>query len=588
MFLVLSSDLKMWNIENTAEILLLGEWCRTQETNKILANRPFKIVPYHWLKKRKVIEDTIFLKKTYEKWIPLIAEQLNVIHTTAYSTSYWEVMIGPWFSKFLCAVFDKYKCIKNAIDTNNISNVLIYQYRDHELVPNDLDQYVEFSHEEPWNTYIFTLLIHFLKNIPYQEIENFNYNQGSLESSIKEKSKLKFKYFINAIYYFFSKRKTGLFIYGNKLNLFERALMQVLCKQAIFLKKEIVYKLTFNADSSLRKKLFFSYQNEFENFLAYLLPIQIPKCYLEGYQSYQQFIKNKFPKEAKIILISEWIYGDEAFKIWLAQMKEKGAKLYLEQHGGCYGISQLSISEYYELRVADKYLTWGWKSGQYANKLCPCPSIKLSKIKRKIKTNQSNNGKVLLTLVEQARYTVHVDDRGILGPNFLDYIKNISALLDQLEEMLQGNFHIKLYPAERGWEMKTRLAKHKNNFLPHDMDLYTALNHSALHVSTYNGTTFLETFTANYPTLLYWPESMASIRNSAKQPFDELEKLGILHRDSISLGNKLSEVKNNIQEWWRDNDRQYFLKEFCKSFALSDDKYFSILRKELKKDLLEL
>ena len=41
--------------------------------------------------------------------------------------------------------------------------------------------------------------------------------------------------------------------------------------------------------------------------------------------------------------------------------KELGAKIILAQHGGGYNMFKFDESQKYELKICDKYLSWGWK-----------------------------------------------------------------------------------------------------------------------------------------------------------------------------------------------------------------------------------
>ena len=46
---------------------------------------------------------------------------------------------------------------------------------------------------------------------------------------------------------------------------------------------------------------------------------------------------------------------------------EFGAPLVIAQHGGHYGIGSFSSTEEHELKVSNKYLSWGWNSLLYKN-----------------------------------------------------------------------------------------------------------------------------------------------------------------------------------------------------------------------------
>ena len=39
----------------------------------------------------------------------------------------------------------------------------------------------------------------------------------------------------------------------------------------------------------------------------------------------------------------------------------------LGTHGGCYGHYDIHFSEYFETKISDTYLTWGWKDNKKNN-----------------------------------------------------------------------------------------------------------------------------------------------------------------------------------------------------------------------------
>ena len=52
--------------------------------------------------------------------------------------------------------------------------------------------------------------------------------------------------------------------------------------------------------------------------------------------------------------------ADGLHKFKIAHEVERGSKLYLKQLGGVYGTSKNLISEYFDLKISDKFLSWGW------------------------------------------------------------------------------------------------------------------------------------------------------------------------------------------------------------------------------------
>ena len=74
-----------------------------------------------------------------------------------------------------------------------------------------------------------------------------------------------------------------------------------------------------------------------------------------------KIIRNKnFPKNPKVIVSSNGQTYNESFKFWAATQTDKGANLVINQHGGGYGYTDSLISETHEIKICDKYFTWGW------------------------------------------------------------------------------------------------------------------------------------------------------------------------------------------------------------------------------------
>ena len=107
------------------------------------------------------------------------------------------------------------------------------------------------------------------------------------------------------------------------------------------------------------------------------------------------------------------------------------------------------------------------------------------------------------------------------------------------------------------------------------------LSRCTLCVSTYNGTIFLEAFTANYPTLLYWNPEYFELRPDAKPYYDELHSAGILHYTPESAARKVNEIYKDPLEWWHLPEIQNAKDYFCKRFAYIGKDWLDEWRSEL-------
>ena len=63
--------------------------------------------------------------------------------------------------------------------------------------------------------------------------------------------------------------------------------------------------------------------------------------------------------------------ADGKTKFSIANAISNGSKLILNQVGGSYGVVQNLISQEYDLRVANKFMTWGWIDNKNLNTF-PC------------------------------------------------------------------------------------------------------------------------------------------------------------------------------------------------------------------------
>ena len=103
--------------------------------------------------------------------------------------------------------------------------------------------------------------------------------------------------------------------------------------------------------------------NDFEQFLLSMIPKQIPKVYLEGYQTLiEQIHKLPWPKSPKLIYTSNLLWHDTVAMAYTAEKVEQGSSLVLGQHGGVYGVGKFTFAEEHEIKISDRYLTWGWSS----------------------------------------------------------------------------------------------------------------------------------------------------------------------------------------------------------------------------------
>ncbi len=88
------------------------------------------------------------------------------------------------------------------------------------------------------------------------------------------------------------------------------------------------------------------------------------------------------------------------------------------------------------------------------------------------------------------------------------------------------------------------------------------IRQSRLYIFTYNATTFLESFTMNVPTVIYWNPMHWELRESAAPYFDDLKPVGIFHETPQSAAQHVSVIWDNVDAWWADLALQEVLERF--------------------------
>ena len=107
---------------------------------------------------------------------------------------------------------------------------------------------------------------------------------------------------------------------------------------------------------------------------------------------------------------------------------------------------------------------------------------------------------------------------------------------------------------------------------------------SRLVVHNYNGSPLLETLFHNIPTLIFLNSDNSvfnSLRSSAKPYYDSLQSVGIFHNNLNSISNKLTEVWEDVDDWWYHPITQKARIAFCSRYANNVKDRTNMLKKAL-------
>ena len=564
-------------------VIFLGEWCRLYSRKDIWSGMNAEVTPYHWRESEKLCLDYEYVNSLYESILVELAESLNTMHGVDYSNKYWRILIGPWIANLIHVLYDRWLSITTVISLYDITGTIILESNIKSLVTNDLKEFDELIKTDEWNHNIYAEIINSLDIC--QPLIKKNYKEHQKISEKENRSSI--KTYISKLYLFFSKclsRNQDVFFLGTYISKLELALLQLKLGQFPQFWSPIV-PVIVNYDKEFRNfEIKHQAKNEFEKILLKLIPKHIPRVYLEGYEKLSDQVANSpWPKSPKLIYTANALWAHPVTMAYAAEKVENGTPLVYGQHGGGYGVSKFSFSEEHEIKIAKRYLTWGWDS-KYQSSVIPIGIEKIRKMKRK-KINEYNT--LLMVTLNASRYSFRLG--GETNRNFLDYFEDYFSFTSLLQADVKNNMVVRLNNWDKGWAQPLRW---KDKFPDvklelEDRDIFKLMSESRIVVHTYNSTGILESLAMGIPCILFYDLKNIPLRDSAIPYFEELRQVGILHDNPISAAAHIDNVWNNVDLWWTSDKVQKAVLNFNKRYCHNVDSISSRIKSILKEIIKE-
>lgn len=579
MFLVTTADQRFWKTDE--KILFLGKWCKKYQDKSIWENLDAEVLPYHWDDRQRLYRDYGYAKSIYEKHLLLISEKLNRLHGVQQSVRYWRIVVGQWLHYFIEILYDRYLSIKMAAQSGLVTNTLIVLPDKELCVPLDFTSFDHGFSNDPYNLYLYSLIIQSLQEIPFElKIHSLKmpWNIPQRRMSWKEIVKKMAGRFFSLVPSAFNRH---VFI-SSYLGFDDLIRLQCSLKQLPYLRGPEIQVADVPVNPVLRETLNEEKNgSEFEKILCELIPWQIPKVYVESFRDIESKALKQFPKKPKLIFTANAHAFNEAFKIWAAHQVDGGTKLVISQHGGHYGTGLWNSEEDHEINICDRYHSWGWTSSN--SKVVSMPSGKLLCASRKLKPNP--RGKILWVLMSVPRYAYFMYSIPV-GPQMESYFEDQFCFAEALSSRMKDQMRIRLHPCDFDWEQKKRWRESYPALVVDDgaQNFYQQLNESRLLVATYNATTYLETFVANFPTVLFWNPEHWEFRPEAQPYFERLKEAGILHDDPEETAKWVEKIAGDPSAWWHTETVQTARRIFVERFAMARDDFLEKIRHEVQRE----
>lgn len=583
-FLATTALEEFW--DTTKPMVFLGEWCclyarRTywkQIDSKLLSS------PYN---QTDAIEDSYCrINQLYERVLPLLGSALNSIHGQNHDSRYWRILIGPWLQSYLLVVYDRYVHIKHALDLYPQCTTIGLSENSF-VVPADTLDYSCNLLEDTYNLQLFTRILKALgrdfpcketevaRNPLYAKLLGDSWKRKVLGSVMGVYAKVSAKLFKSVLL------RNSYFPKTVEFELLGRNLGRLLLGWS-----KLVPCPRFDNDIERRSKLRIIDigTNEFERCVSEMLYLDMPQCYIEGYDAVGKVARKNYPNRTNAVFSANAWYYDEHFKLWAAQSAEDGAMLLGIQHGGIYGALGVMPSEDHETSIVDCYYTWGWNRAACRAKVIPIPASKL--MGKEIIGADNGKAGVLWVATSVPRYA---DIFQLFYPQyFSEYLvwqkQFAKALPQDILSVIRFRPHYQSY----SWGIVERLLE----FIPNirieswEVDFQSSLNDCRLYVCDHLSTTFTEALASNKPTILFWNPAINKLRPEAQPHFDLLKKVGILFETPEAAASAVASVYKDVETWWNAPERQMAVLGYCDKFARKSPNAMSIWSDEFKKATL--
>lgn len=575
-FLVTTALEETWPTDGSP-VLFLGEWCRLFNRRNHWGKLDAEVVPYHWDDRSKLHQDYVYLQSVYEEILPILAAKLNELHGVDHSVRYWRILVGPWLGYFIQMLFDRWFMLQKVVRDYDILGVRIIKRGEGEGVPNDMADFSALFVGDDWNELIYGQILEGLL-IPTETIEVGRTRAQHRDSSTRvtptastrvKRTLVKLASHVSGILC----RDDEFFFIHSYLSIKNDLLLQARLGQlpkwwkSVGVPKADYYQKSRQWALLRPETEKADVYGDFLNLLCTMVPKHLPTAYFDfdGYRQLVALTDNlPWPKRPKAIFTSDAYSTDDVFKIWAAAKVEKGIPLVIGQHGGNYGIGRWTFEEEHQVAIADRFITWGWEDSAH-QKVVPVGNLKgfLAKAVPK------KTGVALLVEMTVPRYSSHMYSVPVGAGQWQSYFEDQCRFVEALPEKLRASVLVRLFAHDYGCGQEQRW---RSRFQEISLDsgrkpMSALLKQTRLYISTYNATTYLESLSLNFPTIIFWNTVHWELRESAKPYFERLQGVGIFHETPESAARQMAAVWDDVSGWWESAAVQLVRREFCERYA---------------------
>ena len=565
--------------QSNNSVVYLGPWCVQQQQKSNTYDENTHVLNRTPISLEERFKRNNFADDVIEKLLPDLAAALNAVHQTQHSVQFWRICTGYWLSIFVDAVYERWLCASAISETADTYTLEESGQSLSSIAPESTLSFNLLAQSTEWNRAVYETI---LRDFPNANMLPAAVDEIETVPSVRAEPRRQALSLLRAI--------------ESISNTLSRLGVYSLCTTYLSKRQEMLLALSLKSfpmywnrtnrvkyDSETRSQMSITQggESKFETFVRKILVEQIPRSFVEGFDAISKATQpRRVGRRPKVIFTSNLHLWNDEFSIWAAHQQEKGTKLVISQHGGLNGQGLFPTrAEYHESKIADCHLPWGWKSESQSSRNIPA-LINVGKMRF---DDQSKAEKLLLITDCTYRYGrkpwVSTMDNDT-------YIGDLQGFVGQLKPAIRSNVVVRLHHhsalydadhAERWRSFDPGIALDEGEA---PMDNLRAK--SRIAVCTTLGTSEIEQFGRNFPTLLMLNPLIHPIRSDCQKLFSLMKQVGLLHESPQAAAMHIDSIWTDTNRWWNQDDVQAVVKQYLARFGMESDHPLREIRKTLK------
>lgn len=510
-------------------------------------------------------------KRLYFRFIPILAGKLNKYHSLNLSDEFWQIAFGYWLYRHICIVYEKYHYLSK-ININE-SSIKLLDKRSF-FIPFDYGDHVTFFASDLGVQQLVSEYYYLFADKKFETVEK-NITNDKTQKVVKNGLKLRIRTVVvnsvsDIVKHFVEPKVILLNAYYAK-----RHLKSIFYKSRGKVFPKELPKIELNNDHldvSKRKTILFSESNDkFENYLTDTLIYCTPSIFIEHFKVHYSTYLDDVMTAKYLHIVSEGWIGQSNAALYCAIANEKNKNLIFQEHASGHSIVDRSNFWIYS-NLPQMFLTTGWTSkeekihkGGFVSKLPQKYSFK------------KNSKDILFIGHSSYPYLVEFSWHPS-NSSFLRELYVIQRFVDILPKALYSNFKFRPRRAKHLWDTELTLGLADKKELVDRGNFSESIHNSRIVVIDHISTGIAELLQIGTPFLLLMNDHV-KICSDAKSIFKELEECGLVHYSPDTVVEKLIEIYDKVEEWWKSKDIAETVEKFRSSFIASPSTTIDFLLK---------